>query len=82
MKAFSRFNSLMAAVALAVAAGTTRHQAINELGGYKSRGKGKGEQGKHYSRTTTRFNVPHGGGKQEVARRQRQIAKGMLRVSA
>lgn len=29
----------------------------------------------------TRFDVPHGGGAREVARRQRQLAKGMIRAS-
>lgn len=30
----------------------------------------------------TRFDVPRGGGAREVARRQRQLAKGMIRATA
>jgi hypothetical protein len=82
MTAFSRFNLFMARITRMLESGLaqTREEAIIKLGGYASRGKGKGKVSKVY-RHTTAFKVPHGGGAREVARRQRQLAAGTLCVS-
>jgi len=59
------------------------NDAIATYGQDVSRGKGKdkfsGLATNH--RQTTLKNVPVGGGKREVARRQRQIASGMLKIA-
>lgn len=48
--AFSRFNKMMMAVSVAMqkTPGLLRAGALDQLGGYKSRGKGKGVPGKNY----------------------------------
>ena len=84
--AFSRFYGLMAAVAgLISTSGLTHMAAVNKLGGYESRGHGKGKRsGKPVNRnrqTDWLHMAPHGGGKREVARRQRQLARGTLRTN-
>lgn len=48
---------------------------LASLGEYKSRGHGRGKRGSVYRTNPRRFT---GNGPREVARRQRQIAKGML----
>ena len=55
--AFSRFNYIMSCVAglmgMSSMAGISRADALNKVGGYKSRGKGKGVPGKRYRTGTT-----------------------------
>lgn len=92
--AFSRFYGLMAAMAALIAGnpGMRKAQAIEQLGGYQSRGHGlskhSGKKPNHNVQTPWftggpfTAKVAHGGGAREVARRQRQIARGMLRPSA
>ena len=86
---FSRFNALMAAASALLASLPSNvlslGGAINQLGGYKSRGKGR-SFGMAASRRGNRCtdwlrNAPHGGGAREVARRQRQLAAGTLRTN-
>lgn len=75
---FSRSLSFMAAIqsimlqSLPMAA---QQAALSSLGEYKSRGHGRGSHSRTY-RTNPRTFTPNG--PREVARRQRQIAKGML----
>lgn len=81
-KPFARFHALTALAAAMMSSGVagSKEQALTKLGNYKSRGHGKGKVSKVYKRPT-KFTVPHGGGKQEVARRQRQLASGMIRTN-
>jgi len=68
-----------------MAGGMTRMQALQQLGGYNSRGKGgKGGRfirGRVCKHSSTAFKFPHGGGAREVARRRRQIAREQLRTN-
>ena len=78
---FARAMLLMQAIANATS-GVDRQIAIQMAGGYRSRGHGKGtyggkKQGNHGTNWKGHMNS-----EREVARRQRQIAKGMLHVSA
>lgn len=81
-KPFARFHALMAMAVALMSSGIagSKEQALTKLGNYKSRGHGKGKLPKSWH-GPTKFVVPHGGGKQEVARRQRQLASGMLRTN-
>lgn len=75
---FSRSLTMLAAIQSIMA--SAMPQAMQQislagLGEYKSRGHGRGVKGKIYRTNPRRF-TPNG--PREVARRQRQIAKGML----
>jgi len=72
--AFSRFNRVMAMVVHALQhgigmEGASRADALAVVGGYKSRGKGKGVPGKRYRTGTT---WPTECGAKQTARYQRQ----------
>jgi len=82
-KPFARSLTMAAAVAHAMSLiGPARDFALAGIGEYQSRGKGKGKFSglAVNSRQTTFKNLKVGGGNREVARRQRQIAIGMLQV--
>ena len=73
---FHRARAMMALVAAALALPPlAQREALAEIGPYKSRGHGRSVQGKVYRINPRKF-TPNGA--REVARRQRQIAKGML----
>lgn len=73
---FARATVMMHAIAAIMAMPTSAQQIeLSKLGTYTSRGKGKGVLGKVYRISSNKFT---GNGPREVARRQRQIAKGML----
>ena len=82
-KPFARSLTMAAEVAHAMSlTGLARDFALAGIGEYQSRGKGKGKFSglAVNSRHTTFKNLKVGGGNREVARRQRQIAIGMLQV--
>lgn len=89
--AFSRFYGLMAAMAglMAKAFESGQHMseaaALAQLGGYKSRGHGRGiHSGRKPNRnqsTDWLRRAKHGGGAREVAHRQRQLSAGTLRTN-
>lgn len=73
---FSRATQMMHMIAAIMAMPIASQQMeLAKLGTYTSRGKGKGVPGKVYRISRNKFT---GNGPREVARRQRQIAKGML----
>jgi hypothetical protein len=81
-KPFARFHAFMEAVAAVnQMTGIAKELGLQDLGTYKSRGKGKHRSkiGKVY-RATNKF-IPHQG-KQEIARRLRQQHKLELRKAA
>lgn len=83
---FRRVSAFMSALAaIAMMPTFVQADARAKLGTYESRGKGQGgHSGRSVNRNkTTNWlkRAPHGGGPREVARRQRQIAAGIIRVS-
>lgn len=74
--AFQRALAMMAALSAAMALPQAQQAAaLASIGPYKSRGKGRGNVSKTYRTNPKKF-TPNGA--REVARRQRQIAKGLL----
>lgn len=84
---FRRFALLMQAL-VSFSDPVLRSLKLNELGGYTSRGKGRGgHSGKKWSTSSHRnMHIVDGkwcqieNGAREVARRQRQIARGIIHV--
>lgn len=86
MRATPFARSLALIQALASLAGGARQSMFDALGGYTSRGHGQGKiSGKKKGNEGTPWKARLNGqtnGKREIARRLRQIEKGMLHVSA
>ncbi len=83
---FALAQAMIRMVAELVGQGVDESSAWNMVGGYRSRGHGRGKySGKKRPNVCTNWSaIPHfqKNGAREVARRQRQIACGMLKVSA
>lgn len=81
---FARARAMMAAISALLAQGLKGfelQQQINALGPYRSRGKGRGkafDRQRHGNSTGKTYPM---NGAREVARRQRQIAAGILRTN-
>lgn len=80
---FSRAKAMFAAMAAALAApGATMQNVLAGLGEYRSRGHGRGKlSGKKKGNKGTLW-IDRMNSERECTRRRRQIAKGMLKVSA
>lgn len=72
----------MAALAAALSGSAEYIQALNAAQGYCSRGKGLGQHsGKKWGSSSSGRYAGVSNGEREMARRQRQIATGMLKAS-
>jgi len=81
---FGRSLAIAAMVAQAMSAvPTLREFLLCQLPEYKSRGHGRGKfSGLAINARQTTFNPPVGGGTQEVARRQKQLARAAAKAGA
>ena len=80
---FSRFHAVLTAMAAAIGLGASRDEAFEDVGGYKSRGHGRGSYARSFRklfRSRHRPNHYHSHAR-EIARRQRQLAAGTLRTN-
>lgn len=76
---FSRFRVLMAAIGSLISQGMPQHLAQAHLGGYKSRGKGRGTPARNFLRGAGHgYYAPHQGA-QEIARRLKRMNHGLPR---
>jgi hypothetical protein len=86
--AFARSRAMFAAISALIAQGLKGfelQQQVNVMRPYKSRGKGRGkafDRQRHGNPPGMNYGVPACGGAREIARRKRQIERGILKISA